>query len=151
MLGCPGSCWLVGGRRAAPGNSYCHRSDQETLHELGAGGKVCLKQTLQPILTAPSSVEVAWLEAEGRWEVWWHVPFMLVEGKRVCVGKGTEQSPALETQEDVFLTKDKYTGFFPLITQHSIIPECTFFPFAHMWLLLVFLHNSPLWCPYLCG
>lgn len=40
----------------------------------------------------------------------------------VCVGKGTEQSPALETQ-DVFLAKDKYTGVFHLITQCSIIPE----------------------------
>lgn len=89
----------------------------------GVGCEVYLKQSLQPILTSPSSVEVAWLEAEGRWEVWWDVPFMLVEEKRVCVGTGTEQSPALETQENVFLAKDKYTGVFPLITQRSIILE----------------------------
>jgi len=91
-------------------------------------------------------MELAWLEAERRGEVWRLITSMPeggeimgareLLGERVCVGRGTDESPTWETNEDVILARNKCIETFPLIIQSSVSQYELFSPFSHIWLLL---------------
>lgn len=101
-------------------------------------GELCLKQPLQPTLTAPRGMEEL---AGSRGELWGVGACSLHAHGRVLCGERYWAKSCWETQEDVFLVKDKYTGVFPFVTQCSLIMEWTFFP--------LFPHVASSWCSYI--
>lgn len=138
----PGSCWLLG---AVQGGQLQGTGLQPGTHMSWGRGELCLKQPLQPTLTAPRGMEEPGWKQRGAVRCGGMFPSCSWK-RRVLCGERHWAKSCWETQEDVFLVKEKYTGVFPLVTQCSLIMEWTFFS--------LFPHVASSWCSYIslpCG